>query len=64
MIISTELCPGHVYIYLNPIGHTLKIFVSIEYESGVLIEERGILQKWFKEVLKWFHYIMDGSRRV
>jgi hypothetical protein len=64
MIISTELCPGHVYIYPNPIGHTLKIFVSIEYESGVLIEERGILQKWFKEVLKWFHYIMDDSRRV
>jgi hypothetical protein len=43
MIISTERCPGHVYIYPNPLGHTLKSFASIEYEFGVLIEERGRL---------------------
>jgi hypothetical protein len=35
MIIATELCPGHVYIYLNPLGHTLKSFTSIEYEFGI-----------------------------
>jgi hypothetical protein len=45
-------------------GHTLKSFASIEYEFGVLNEERGRLQKWFWEVLEWFHYIMDGSDRV
>jgi hypothetical protein len=64
MIIATELCPGHVYIYLNPLGHTLKSFASIEYEFGVLIEERGRLRKWFEEVSQWFHYITDGSGRV
>jgi hypothetical protein len=55
---------GRVYIYPNPLGYTLKSFVSIEYEFGVLIEERGILQKWFGEVSEWFHYITDDSRRV
>jgi hypothetical protein len=55
---------GHVYIYPNPLGHTLKSFASIEYEFGVLIKERGRLQKWFKEVSEWFHYITDGSKRV
>jgi hypothetical protein len=49
MIIAMEMCPGHVYIYLNPLGHTLKSFASIEYEFGVLIEERGRLQKWFEK---------------
>jgi hypothetical protein len=37
---------------------------SIEFEFGVLIEERGRLRKWFREVSKWFHYITDGSERV
>jgi hypothetical protein len=64
MIIATELCPGHVCIYPNPLGHTLKSFASIEYEYGVLIEERGRLRKWFREVSEWFHYITDGSGRV
>jgi hypothetical protein len=64
MIIATELCLGHAYIYLNPLGHTLKSFASIEYEFRVLIEERGRLQKWFGEVSEWFCYITDGSRRV
>jgi hypothetical protein len=64
MIIEMERCPGHVYIYPNPLGHTLKGFASIEYVFDVLIEERGRLQKWFGEVLEWFHYITDGSRRV
>jgi hypothetical protein len=64
MIIATEWYPGHVYIYLNPMGHTLKSFASIEYEFGVLIKERGRLQKWFGEVSKWFCYITDGSGRV
>jgi hypothetical protein len=64
MIISKEWCPGHVYIYPNPMGHTLKSFASIEYQSGVLIEERGRLRKLFGEVSEWFHYITDGSRRV
>jgi hypothetical protein len=54
---------GHVYIYLNPLGHTLKSFTSIEYEFGVLIEERGRFQKWFGEVSEWFHYITDGSQK-
>jgi hypothetical protein len=40
MIIATELCSGHAYIYPNPLGHTLKSFASIEYEFGVLIKER------------------------
>jgi hypothetical protein len=26
---------GHVYIYPNPMGHTLKSFASIEYEFGI-----------------------------
>jgi hypothetical protein len=64
MIIVMELCQGHVYIYLNPLGHTHKIFVSIEFEFGVLIEERGRLQKWFGEVSEWFHYVTDGPLRV
>jgi hypothetical protein len=44
MIIATEMYPGHVYIYLNPLGRTFKSFTSIEYEFDVLIEEIGILQ--------------------
>jgi hypothetical protein len=64
MIIATEWCPGHVYIYPNPMSHTLKSFTSIEYEFGVLIEERGRLQKWIGEILEWFHYITDGAKRV
>jgi hypothetical protein len=50
MIIAMESYPGHVYIYPNPLGQTLKSFVSIEYEFGVLIKERGRLQKWFEKV--------------
>jgi hypothetical protein len=64
MIIVMELCLGHIYIYQNPLGHTLKISASIEFEFGVLIKERGRLQKWFGEVLEWFHYITDGLGRV
>jgi hypothetical protein len=64
MIIATEWCPVHVYIYPNPMAHTLKSFASIEYVFGVLIEERGRLRKWFGEVSQWFHYITDGSERV
>jgi hypothetical protein len=45
-------------------GHTLESFASIEYEFGVLIEDRGRLQKWFREVSEWFHYIMASSDRV
>jgi hypothetical protein len=41
MIFDTEMCSGHVYIYPNPLGHTLKSFASIEYEFGVFIQERG-----------------------
>jgi hypothetical protein len=26
---------GHVYIYLNLLGHTLKSFASIEYEFDI-----------------------------
>jgi hypothetical protein len=33
MIIIAEVS-GHVYIYPNPLGHTLKSFASIEYEFG------------------------------
>jgi hypothetical protein len=64
MIIATEWCLGHVYIYPSPMDHTLKSFASIEYEFGVLIEERGRLRKWFEEVSEWFHYITDGFERV
>jgi hypothetical protein len=35
MIIAIEMCPGHVYIYPNPLGHILKSLASIEYEFGV-----------------------------
>jgi hypothetical protein len=52
MIIATEMCPGHVYIYPIPLGHTLKSFASIEYEFSVLIEERGRLLKWFGDVFE------------
>jgi hypothetical protein len=64
MIIATQMCLGHVYIYPNPLGHTLKTYAYIEYEFGILIKERGRLQKWFGEVSKCFHYITDGSGRV
>jgi hypothetical protein len=30
----TERVSGHVYIYPNPLGHTLKSFASLEYEFG------------------------------
>jgi hypothetical protein len=33
MTIISEVS-GHVYIYPNPLGHTLKSFASIEYEFG------------------------------
>jgi hypothetical protein len=55
-----ENVSGHVYIYLNPLGHTLKSFASIEYEFRMR-SKREKLQKWFREVSKWFHYITDGS---
>jgi hypothetical protein len=32
---------GHVYIYLNPMGHTLKSFASIEYEFGTISKREG-----------------------
>jgi hypothetical protein len=64
MIIVTQMCLGHVYIYPNPLGHTLRTFASIEYELGILIKDRGRLRKWFGEVSKCFHYITDGSGRV
>jgi hypothetical protein len=41
MIIATELCLGHFYIYLNPMGHTLKSFTSIEYEFGIRSKREG-----------------------
>jgi hypothetical protein len=41
MIIATEKCSGHVYIYLNPMGQTLKSFASIEYEFGIRSEREG-----------------------
>jgi hypothetical protein len=31
----------HVYIYLNPMGHTLKSFTSIEYEFGIRSKREG-----------------------
>jgi hypothetical protein len=31
---------GHVYIYLNPLGHTLKSFASIEYEFDIRLERQ------------------------
>jgi hypothetical protein len=41
MIIAIEMCPGHVYIYPNPLGHTLKSFASIEYEFGIRSQREG-----------------------
>jgi hypothetical protein len=35
---------GHVYIYLNPLGHTLKSFMSIEYEFGIRSKREGDLE--------------------
>jgi hypothetical protein len=64
MSIAMEMFPRACLHIYQPIGHTLKSFASIEYEFGVLIEERGRLRKWFSEVSEWFHYIMNGSRRV
>jgi hypothetical protein len=32
---------GHVYIYPNPLGHTLKNFASIEYEFGIRSKREG-----------------------
>jgi hypothetical protein len=64
MIISMEMYSGHVYIYPNPLGHTLKSFASIEYEFGVLIERERETPKVVREVSEWFHYITDGSEMV
>jgi hypothetical protein len=41
MIIATEFCPRHVYIYPNPLGHTLKSFASIEYEFAIKSKREG-----------------------
>jgi hypothetical protein len=41
MIIATEMCPGHVYIYPNPLDHTLKSFASIEYEFSIRSKREG-----------------------
>jgi hypothetical protein len=41
MIIATEMCSGHVYIYPNPMGHTLKSFTSIEYKFGIRSKREG-----------------------
>jgi hypothetical protein len=41
MIIAMETCPGHVYIYPNPMGHALKSFASIEYEFGIRSKREG-----------------------
>jgi hypothetical protein len=40
-VIATEMCPGHVYIYPNPLVHTLKSFVSTEYEFGTGSKREG-----------------------
>jgi hypothetical protein len=32
---------GHVYIYPNPMGHTLNSFASIEYEFGIRSKREG-----------------------
>jgi hypothetical protein len=32
---------GHVYIYSNPLGHTLKSFASIEYKFGIRLKREG-----------------------
>jgi hypothetical protein len=32
---------GHVYIYLNPLGHTLQSFAFIEYESDIKSKREG-----------------------
>jgi hypothetical protein len=41
MIIVMEECSDNVYIYLNPLGHTLKSFASIEYEFGIRSKGEG-----------------------
>jgi hypothetical protein len=35
---------GHVYIYLNLMGHTFKSFTSIEYEFGIRSKREGDLE--------------------
>jgi hypothetical protein len=64
MIIDTEMCPGHVCIYSNPMGHTLKSFTSIEYEFGIRSKREGDSESGSGEVSEWFHYIMVGSGRA
>jgi hypothetical protein len=32
---------GHVHIYPNPLGHTLKSFASFEYEFGIRSKREG-----------------------
>jgi hypothetical protein len=32
---------GHVYIYPNPMGHTLKSFASIEYDFSIRSKREG-----------------------
>jgi hypothetical protein len=39
---------GHVYIYPNPLGHTLKGLASIEYEFGIRSKGER-LQKWLRK---------------
>jgi hypothetical protein len=53
---------GHVYIYPNSLGHTLKSFASIEYEFGMRSKREGtpkvvwgslgmvpLYQEWFRK---------------
>jgi hypothetical protein len=38
---SFSIPSSHVYIYLNPLGHILKSFASLESEFGIRSKERG-----------------------
>jgi hypothetical protein len=44
MIIATEMCPGHIYIYLNPMGHTLKSFAYMNMSLVLDQRERETLK--------------------
>jgi hypothetical protein len=42
---------GHVYIYLNPLGHTLKSFASIEYKFDIRSKREGDSQSGLEKSL-------------
>jgi hypothetical protein len=55
---------GHVYLYPNPLGHTLKSFASLKYDFSIRPKERGDSKSGLGKSLNGFsisRLVLDGS---